>query len=65
MNRLSTSRQGQAVSALVEGSSINGTCRMIGIAKHTVLKLLQDLGERHFQTAALPRLLAVSLDTMA
>jgi len=44
MNRLSTSRQAQAVSALVEGTSINGTCRMTGIAKHTVLKLLRDLG---------------------
>jgi IS1 family transposase len=44
MNRLSISRQSQTVSALVDGSSINATCRMTGIAKHTVLKLLKDLG---------------------
>lgn len=30
--------------ALVEGASINATCRMTGAAKHTVLKLLKDLG---------------------
>lgn len=44
MNCLSTSRQVQAVSSLVEGNSINATCRMTGIAKHTVLKLLKDIG---------------------
>jgi hypothetical protein len=32
------------VAALVEGTSINATCRMTGVAKHTVLKLLKDLG---------------------
>lgn len=32
------------VAALVEGVSINATCRMTGVAKHTVLKLLKDLG---------------------
>lgn len=30
--------------ALVEGVSINATCRMTGVAKHTILKLLKDLG---------------------
>jgi len=44
MNRLSTSSRVQALSALVEGMSINGTCRMTGIAKHTVLKLIKDMG---------------------
>jgi hypothetical protein len=44
MNRLSISRQVQAVAALVEGNSVNATCRMTGIAKHTVLKLLKDVG---------------------
>ena len=34
----------QIISALVEGNSINATCRMTGIAKHTVLKLLHDAG---------------------
>jgi IS1 family transposase len=32
------------VAALVEGTSINATCRITGVAKHTVLKLLKDLG---------------------
>lgn len=44
MNRLSTEKRSQVVAALVEGTSINATCRMTGIAKHTVLKLLKDLG---------------------
>ena len=44
MNRLATYRQIMVVSALVEGTSINATCRMTGVAKHTVLKLLKDLG---------------------
>jgi len=44
MNRLSTAKRVQVVSALVEGVSINATCRMTGVAKHTVLKLLEDMG---------------------
>ncbi len=44
MNRLSSSKQSQIVSALVEGNSINATCRMLGVGKHTVLRLLQGLG---------------------
>jgi hypothetical protein len=44
MNKLSIDRRTQVVAALVEGSSINATCRMTGVAKHTVLKLLKDLG---------------------
>ena len=44
MNRLSNERRTQVVSALIEGNSINATCRMTGVAKHTVLKLLADLG---------------------
>jgi hypothetical protein len=32
------------IAALVEGNSINATCRMTGVAKHTVLKLLKDIG---------------------
>src|SRR5438874_9291435 len=44
MNRLSTEKRSQVVAALVEGTSINATCRMTGAAKHTVLKLLKDLG---------------------
>jgi hypothetical protein len=44
MNRLATDRRCQVVTALVEGMSINATCRMTGVAKHTVLKLLKDIG---------------------
>lgn len=44
MNRLNRTRQAQVVSALVEGNSIRSTERMTGVAKHTILKLLADLG---------------------
>jgi hypothetical protein len=44
MNRLTTGKRVQVVSALVAGVSINATCRMTGVAKHTVLNLLRDLG---------------------
>lgn len=44
MNRLSTAKRVQVISALVEGVSINATCRMTGVAKHTVLNLLRDMG---------------------
>jgi IS1 family transposase len=44
MNRLSTEKRRQVVAALVEGSSIRATCRMTGVAKNTVTKLLVDLG---------------------
>ncbi|MGH9745840.1 MAG: IS1 family transposase [Candidatus Acidiferrales bacterium] len=44
MNRLRVSKQIQVIAALVEGTSINATCRMTGVAKHTVLNLLRDLG---------------------
>src|SRR3989442_1336175 len=44
MNKLGTDKRVQVVAALVEGASINATCRMTGVAKHTVLKLLKDLG---------------------
>ena len=35
----------QVVAALVEGNSIRATCRMTGVAKNTVVKLLTELGE--------------------
>ena len=44
MNRLNTAKRVQVLSALVEGVSINATCRMTGVAKHTVLNLLRDMG---------------------
>ena len=45
MNQLSKSEPVQIISALVEGNSINPTCRMTGRSKHTVLNLLVDIGE--------------------
>lgn len=45
MNKLSAERRTQVIQALVEGNSIRATCRMTGVAKGTVLKLLADMGE--------------------
>jgi IS1 family transposase len=44
MNRLAPDKRTQVVAALIEGTSVNATCRMTGVAKHTVLKLLKDMG---------------------
>lgn len=44
MNVLSTEKRKSVVAALVEGNSIRATCRMTGVAKNTVSKLLKDLG---------------------
>lgn len=40
VNKLSTQRRAQVISALVEGNSIRSTCRMTGTAKGTVMTLL-------------------------
>ena len=45
MNRLSSEQRVRVVAALVEGNSIRATCRMTGVAKNTVVKLLVELGE--------------------
>jgi IS1 family transposase len=44
MNQLNTAKRGQIIAALIEGNSINATCRMLGVGKHTVLRLLEDAG---------------------
>src|SRR5438552_3654431 len=44
MNRLSPEKRKAVIAALVEGNSIRSTCRMTGVAKNTVVKLLGDLG---------------------
>ncbi|HZP72999.1 MAG TPA: IS1 family transposase [Gaiellaceae bacterium] len=44
MNRLTGEKRTMIVASLVEGNSINATCRMAGVSKNTVLKLLGDLG---------------------
>lgn len=58
MNRLNRTKQAQVIAALVEGNSIRSTERMTGIAKHTILKLLADLGPlcADFQDRALRNL---------
>jgi IS1 family transposase len=45
MNKLKQDKQVQVVTALVEGNSIRATCRMTGVAKNTVIKLLVSLGK--------------------
>jgi IS1 family transposase len=44
MNCLAIKTRTSVIAALVEGASINATCRMTGVAKHTILKLLKDIG---------------------
>lgn len=44
MNRLDRKRQIQVVNTLVEGNSIRATCRMTGVAKGTVTRLLVNVG---------------------
>jgi len=44
MNRLSFAKREQVITSLVEGNSIASTCRITGVAKMTVLKLLADVG---------------------
>src|SRR6266545_1984348 len=45
MNKLTQAKRVQVIGALVEGNSVRATCRMTGVAKGTVLKLLADLGK--------------------
>jgi IS1 family transposase len=45
MNNLDTPTRVQIVKALIDGVGVNATCRLTGAAKHTVLKLLAELGE--------------------
>jgi len=45
MNKLDNQTRVQIVKVLVDGVGINATCRNVGVAKNTVLKLLAELGE--------------------
>lgn len=45
MNSLPLTKRAQILGLLVEGNSINSTCRITGAAKATVLKLLTDVGQ--------------------
>src|ERR1039458_2265809 len=44
MNRLTVTKQVQVLASLVKGTSITSPCRITGVAKHTILKLLEDMG---------------------
>jgi IS1 family transposase len=44
MNKLTTAKRAQIVSALVEGNSLRATSRMTGVSKVTILRLLEALG---------------------
>lgn len=45
MNKLDNKQRAQVIAALVEGTSINATVRITGVAKNTILKLLANLGK--------------------
>jgi IS1 family transposase len=44
MNRLSTERRAQVIRALIEGNSVRSTCRITGVGKDAILKLIPDMG---------------------
>lgn len=44
MNKLSSEKRAQIITALIEGNSIAATCRMVGAAKMTVLALIREVG---------------------
>jgi len=44
MNSLDNAKREQVIASLVEGNSIRATVRMTGVAKNTIVKLLEDIG---------------------
>ena len=44
MNKLSSNKRTSVITALVEGNSINSTCRMMGVSQKTVLSLIETVG---------------------
>ncbi|MBZ5591338.1 MAG: DDE-type integrase/transposase/recombinase [Acidobacteriia bacterium] len=49
MNKLPIERRAQILSALVEGNSIRSVCRMTGMAKRTITRLLVEVGTACFE----------------
>lgn len=45
MNKLDTKRRAQVIACLCEGVSVRATCRLTGVSKKAVLKLLVQVGE--------------------
>ena len=58
MNRLSGSERAAIIRGLVEGNSIRGIARLVGVGKGTVLRLLAEVGEfcAYYQHIALRQL---------
>jgi IS1 family transposase len=44
MNKLNSRKRASVIHALVEGNSINSTCRMLGVSQKTVLSLIETVG---------------------
>ena len=44
-NRISTAKRVFILAALAEGTPINAVCRMVGVGKHAVLRLIEETGE--------------------
>src|SRR5258706_9693117 len=44
MNRLNSNKRAAVIAALIEGCSIRSTCRLTGVSKPTVLRLLVEAG---------------------
>jgi IS1 family transposase len=44
MNKLNADKKAAVIAALVEGCSIRSTARLTGVAKSTILRLLEDVG---------------------
>jgi IS1 family transposase len=44
MNKLTNERRAQVIRQICEGSSIRSTVRITGVAKNTIVKLLQEIG---------------------
>jgi IS1 family transposase len=58
MNVLDAKTRRQIIACLVEGNSIRGKCRLVGVTKRAVLKLLVDIGTvcEEYQDVHLPGL---------
>lgn len=45
MNRLSVKKRKEVLHCLLEGTSIRSTCRLVGVSKNTVIKLMIETGK--------------------
>jgi len=68
MNKLSTAKRCQVLSAIVEGCAVNATARMTGVSVPTILKLVLDAGdacaEAHHETVRAVKAKRVQADEM-